>query len=395
MARIRTVKPDLFRHVGLSKAEKQSRLPLRLAFIGLFCCSDREGRFRWQPECLKLDILPYDDVDFSHVLDALQTAGFVKQYYVNGESYGCIPSWHKHQVTNSRETKSVIPVLQLENTVKNKAETLLQHHEHSNNYRLMHAQAVTTLDVHANNGLEPTCVALHVHAHAKQPEQYTTDFSETMDAVTHMHAQATHANADHACDMFDSARVRMPTHANASSHQSDHADHGFVKVEQSCVAMPVHACGEGEGEREEEREGEIKNKTQDMLGDASLNEALLSVERDLQTWDSIDHGCNIRQQSKLINQQAREILNFLNIKANRDFRPVDGNLKFIVARLKAGASVLQCRQVIVKKTRDWIHDERMSQYLRPATLFNVVKFEQYVGELVLPRSHQEVGNENH
>jgi uncharacterized phage protein (TIGR02220 family) len=83
--------------------------------------------------------------------------------------------------------------------------------------------------------------------------------------------------------------------------------------------------------------------------------------------------------------QAIELLQFLNEKTGRAYRPVDTNLKFIMARLKTGATVMNCRQVIAKKTREWKGNVIMDEYLRPATLFNAVKFEQYMGELVIPK----------
>ena len=109
MARIRTVKPDLFRHEDLYEAEVETELPLRLAFIGLFTCCDREGRFVWKPRQLKLDVLPWDNTDFSRVLDALMTRGFIRKYSVGGVNYGCIPSFTRHQVVNNREKASNIP----------------------------------------------------------------------------------------------------------------------------------------------------------------------------------------------------------------------------------------------------------------------------------------------
>lgn len=109
MARIRTIKPDFFRHEGLYDAERQSGLPLRVAFAGLWTAADREGRFRWHPRALKLDCLPYDEVDFSRVLDALVTRGFVVKYAIAGEVYGAIPGWKKHQVINNRESDSSLP----------------------------------------------------------------------------------------------------------------------------------------------------------------------------------------------------------------------------------------------------------------------------------------------
>lgn len=112
MARIRTVKPALFKHEELFELEKETGLPVRLAFIGLFTCCDREGRFKWRPRALKIEVLPYDDADFSRVLDALTTRGFVRKYEVSGELFGVIPSFLKHQVINNRESKSDLPAPQ-------------------------------------------------------------------------------------------------------------------------------------------------------------------------------------------------------------------------------------------------------------------------------------------
>jgi len=109
MARIRTVKPDLFRHEGLYEAELETGLPLRIAFVGLFTVADREGRFRWQPRQIKLDVMPYDSVDFSRVLDALVTRGFVVRYACETEEFGAIPTFPKHQVVNNREKPSEFP----------------------------------------------------------------------------------------------------------------------------------------------------------------------------------------------------------------------------------------------------------------------------------------------
>ncbi len=109
MARIRTVKPEFFRHEQLFEAEKACGLPLRLAFAGLWTACDREGRFVWKPRALKLDALPYDDVDFAAVLDALAAHGFIVKYEAGGSTYGHIPSWSKHQHVNQRESPSVIP----------------------------------------------------------------------------------------------------------------------------------------------------------------------------------------------------------------------------------------------------------------------------------------------
>lgn len=107
--RIRTIKPDFFQHSAVFDLEQATGLPIRTAFIGLLTCADREGRFRWRPRELKLHVLPYDDVAFERVLDALVTRGFVVKYAVAGEEFGCFPTWHKHQVINGKESASALP----------------------------------------------------------------------------------------------------------------------------------------------------------------------------------------------------------------------------------------------------------------------------------------------
>jgi hypothetical protein len=109
MARIRTIKPEFFQHESLYDAERESELPLRIAFAGLWTVADKAGRFEWRPRQLKLNVLPYDECDFTAVLSALEAHGFVQRYDVEGKSFGCIPSWDRHQHKNVREPDSTIP----------------------------------------------------------------------------------------------------------------------------------------------------------------------------------------------------------------------------------------------------------------------------------------------
>jgi hypothetical protein len=109
LPRIRTIKPEFFRHEGLYDLEIETQLPIRLAFAGLWTCCDREGRFVWRPRELKAVIMPHDLLDFSRVLDALLTRGFVVKYACLSENYGYIPTWKKHQFVNGKEASSVLP----------------------------------------------------------------------------------------------------------------------------------------------------------------------------------------------------------------------------------------------------------------------------------------------
>lgn len=109
MGRIRTIKPEFFTHEALFDAEAETGLPLRLAFAGLWTQSDREGRFLWRPRTLKSAIMPFDQVDFARVLDALLTRGFLVRYVSEAREVGAVPSFGRHQVINHRESASTLP----------------------------------------------------------------------------------------------------------------------------------------------------------------------------------------------------------------------------------------------------------------------------------------------
>ncbi len=86
---------------------------------------------------------------------------------------------------------------------------------------------------------------------------------------------------------------------------------------------------------------------------------------------------------------ARRVLDFLNAKTGKAFRPVPVNLSLICARLDEGATEQDCKSVIARKFRDWKDDVKMRDYLRPATLFNREKFAQYQGQLVAPTEERQ------
>lgn len=79
-------------------------------------------------------------------------------------------------------------------------------------------------------------------------------------------------------------------------------------------------------------------------------------------------------------EAAKRILAFLNEQAKKNFHETDANLKIIEARLKEYTEQ-QLRGVIVDRVDEWASDEKMSEYLRPATLFNATKCAQYIGQL--------------
>ncbi|MFT3741107.1 MAG: hypothetical protein QM752_00215 [Gammaproteobacteria bacterium] len=86
--------------------------------------------------------LPYDDhIDMEKILNALCARNFIVKYEVDGEYYGCIPSWTKHQIINHREASSALPAVETGKIIKlnedlssNERNTALKNHELSIQY---------------------------------------------------------------------------------------------------------------------------------------------------------------------------------------------------------------------------------------------------------------------
>jgi len=118
IARIRYIKPDFFFDEDLAQLP-----PLyRIAFAGLWCQADREGRLKDRPNALKVHIVPFDAIDFEDVLFKLAQAkpinnncAFITRYEVNGEKYIQINKFKEHQRPHHSEQSSSIPAI---NTVK-------------------------------------------------------------------------------------------------------------------------------------------------------------------------------------------------------------------------------------------------------------------------------------
>lgn len=88
-----------------------------------------------------------------------------------------------------------------------------------------------------------------------------------------------------------------------------------------------------------------------------------------------------------------EILEYLNKKSGRSYRPVKANLDLIKARLDEGYSKEDIIKVIDAKCLAWLGDSKMKPYLRPETLFNRTKLAQYTGEsLVKEKEWYEKGD---
>ena len=104
MARIRTIKPELWTDERLTECS----LSARLLFIGMLNFADDNGNLAYSAKRLKMQVFPADSLDTQPLLDELLTHGVIMEYSVNAEKFLHIKGFTKHQVIN-RPTVSAIP----------------------------------------------------------------------------------------------------------------------------------------------------------------------------------------------------------------------------------------------------------------------------------------------
>lgn len=111
MARARNIKPQFFTNDELSELPPLARL----LFIGLWTIADFKGCFEYKPKRLKVQLLPYDDCDIEQLVSALDKSRFISIYSVQGQTFGKVLNFNKHQNPhkNEKEKGSDIPDIYL------------------------------------------------------------------------------------------------------------------------------------------------------------------------------------------------------------------------------------------------------------------------------------------
>jgi uncharacterized phage protein (TIGR02220 family) len=89
---------------------------------------------------------------------------------------------------------------------------------------------------------------------------------------------------------------------------------------------------------------------------------------------------NEKKKNNELDEIAIKILNYFIEVSGRKFRPVEGNLKFIRARLKEGYTEDDFKKVIDFKVSEWGKNPKMHRYIRCKTLFNSENFDGYLQE---------------
>lgn len=95
---------------------------------------------------------------------------------------------------------------------------------------------------------------------------------------------------------------------------------------------------------------------------------------------SIEVNQGLRKTSLSSYEDCMCVLQYMNDKAGKRFKPVNSNMRFIRARLAEGATVEEMKAVVDLKVADWRGTE-MDWYLRPETLFNATKYQTYAANI--------------
>jgi len=107
MARIRSVKPEFFKHLELNELEdKHPEFRIMLVYEGLWVQADKNGVFYYNSKVLKNEILPYVNFDITKSLDILEKNSFFVKYKSKNREYGYIPNFTKYQFPTKNEKNS-------------------------------------------------------------------------------------------------------------------------------------------------------------------------------------------------------------------------------------------------------------------------------------------------
>ena len=98
---------------------------------------------------------------------------------------------------------------------------------------------------------------------------------------------------------------------------------------------------------------------------------------------SVSDSVSVSDKDKkdILSDQVSEVVDYLNEKLGTRYKKSKSTTSHIRARLEEGHTVDDFKTVIDKKYRAWKDDPKMSQYLRPETLFRPGHFESYLNEI--------------
>lgn len=156
---------------------------------------------------------------------------------------------------------------------------------------------------------------------------------------------------------------------------------GLVSGESSASTVPAR---KNQGQNQTCPDESLLLNNESLLLNPELNNMSGKPDPDPQVLESeiTIPGKPKRKPTRPNKDHAIELLGHLNKRSGRNYEPVDSNLKLIEKILTVeGRTPDLVRQVIDHKCEEWGSSVKMSEYLRPKTLFSETNFAQYVGSI--------------
>lgn len=351
MARSRNIKPGLYKNEDLAECS----IWARYLFPGLWMLADREGRLEDRPRRIKGELLPFDSQDVEPLLVELALRGFLTRYRNEDGAFIQIVRFLTHQTPHYSEKKSVIkpPDLQASGfhdevaIPRNDGAVQTSRHAAKDLYFIQRGGAGGPIKIGISDRVELR--ARHLSSSGPEPMTLLV-YVEQDDEINEKTLHARFAQHRLGGEWFRPCEELTELIGNLASRSN------------SGSAPPI--------------------KRGSQPPDSLIPDSLIPDSLKTPLSGSPPDGAPKKPNGNVnYGLQAREILSFLNEKARKNFHASGTNIGFILHRLKEGATVLECRQVIAMKCREWLGTDQ-AKFLRPETLFNRTKFGSYQGELV-------------
>jgi uncharacterized phage protein (TIGR02220 family) len=146
-------------------------------------------------------------------------------------------------------------------------------------------------------------------------------------------------------------------------------------------------------EQKEEEENEASTKRERRVNEApdnldestkGSNEAPPNQEPLTTNQEPLNQGPKDQKNMPSKLDAGKEVIDYLNHKTGSNYQPVPSNTKLVLDRIKEGRTVGEIKAVIDRQCLEWPPGHKQYKYLRPATLFNATKFNNYFGQLGQP-----------
>lgn len=145
--------------------------------------------------------------------------------------------------------------------------------------------------------------------------------------------------------------------------------------------------------KERKRAEALLNVTADNV--TALPERYSSVTKSNESIEYRDKSKEIRDKKDIYGAERTAIISYLNQELGTKYRSDSKAIREMInGRLSEGYTVEDFKTVISNMASEWSGDEKMSQYLRPSTLFAPTHFPEYLNRKPKPKKQSYFGDDD-